>query len=373
MSLKSTQDQIKRGAALIILTFIVYYGGKFAIKGGIAIYKYLNPPPPPGPTLAFGKLPTPKINSLPIDNTDIQYSLDTVSGSLPKMPTTLTVFEIDDPEPDLLSGSKARNLAVSFGFKTPQEELSKTEYRWYEAQTTRELKINIASGNFTMQTNGKKLNEYLKPGSTYTELEAVTRAKGLLSGKGLLPSTLENGIQKTVLVKIKDDGQPQQAASLSTAQLVKVDFFRNLKVDEQIYPVFGQNKKANVSVFLANTSDQQIDAPLIYYTTWNPIEESAATYPAKTLDKAWQEVQTSAAPVVELRIKDRDYFAPFEQTAISRIMVRDVYLAYFEDSAIQDFMIPIYVFEGEALTKDNQKAYYTAFTWAVDEQWLRNE
>ncbi|MFH1896102.1 MAG: hypothetical protein ABH814_01320 [bacterium] len=372
MSLKNTQYQIKRTAALIALTFVTYYTGKYALKGTVALYKFLNPPPPPGPTLAFGKIPHPEIKGVEFDNGEVTYQLDTVNGALPQLPPTLTVFEVDDPEPDLLSGTKARNLAVSLGFKSQAKELSKTEYLWEEGETTRQFKINIASGNFTLTTDGKTLNQKLKAGDTYSEIEAVTRAKGMLSGKGLLPETLEQGIQKTTLVAVDENGNPHKTPSLSTAQLVKVDFYRNLPVDKAIYPVFGQKKLANVTVYLTGTREQEIEAPLIYYTTWNPVQETQATYPAKPVDLAWQEVQEGQAPVVELRIKDADPFAEFKKLAVEKVFVREVYLAYFEDKEIQDFMIPIYVFEGEALTTDNQRAYFTAFSWAIDNEWLRD-
>lgn len=372
VSLASTQEQLKRGAAIVALVFTTYYTGKYAIKGGIALYKLLNPPPPPGPTLAFGKVPTPKIDGLPMRNEGVTYQLDTVDGALPRFAQTLTVFEIDDPEPDLLSGSKARNLATSFGFKSVQKELSKTEYLWEESDTTRQLKINIASGNFTLTTDGKKLSEILKKGDSYTEPEATTRAKNMLKGKGILPDTLERGIQKTVLVEVTEDGKPKQAASLSSAQMVKVDFFRNLKVEEEVFPVFGQNKQANVTVYLSGAKEKVAETPLIYYTTWNPIEENKATYPARPLEQAWQEVQSGVAPIVELKLKDADHFAEPKELAVEKIIVREVYIAYFEDKKIQDFMIPIYVFEGEAQTADNQRAYYTAFSWAVDPEWLRD-
>jgi len=372
VSLRSTKFQIKRGAVLIALTFVTYYTGKYALKGAVALYKYLNPPPPPGPTLAFGKIPHPKIESFSLGSDDVVYQLDTVNGDLPPLPNTLTVFEIDDPEPDLLSGTKARSLATSFGFRAPQKELSKTEYLWEEGETTRKFKINIASGNFTLETDGKVLQKKLAPGSTYSEMEAVTRAKNMLDGKGLLPETLANGIQKTTLTALDENGNLKKAPSLSTAQLVKVDFFRNLKVDNDTYPVFGQNKKANVTIYLSSASGQEIETPLIYYTTWNPILDTAATYPAKSIKQAWEEVQNRKAAVVELRPKDTDPFSPHKELALKKIFIRNVYLAYFEDSQIQDFMIPIYVFEGEALTKDNQKVNYTAFDWAVDPSWLRD-
>ena len=372
MSLKNTQYQIKHGAVLIALTFVTYYTGKYALKGAVALYKLLNPPPPPGPTLAFGKIPHPEIKGLELDNEGVTYQLDTVNGALPQLPTTLTVFAVSNPEPDLLSGAKARNLAISLGFKSQQKELSKTEYLWEESATTRQFKINIASGNFTLTTDSKVLNQKLKAGNTYSEMEAVTRAKGLLSGKGLLPETIAQGIQKTTLVAIDENGNPQKASSLSTAQLVKVDFYRNLQVDKTIYPVFGQNKKANVSLYLSGTGEQEIETPLIYYTTWNPVQETQATYPAKLLATAWEEARTGSAPIVELRLKDADPFAKFKKLNLEKVFIRDVYLAYFEDSEIQDFMIPIYVFEGEAQTTDNQRAYFTAFSWAIDKEWLRD-
>jgi hypothetical protein len=373
VSLASTQEQIKRGVTLFALIVVTYYTGKYAIKGAIALYKHLNPPPLPGPTLAFGKVSYPVIEGKEFDNEGVSYSLDTLDGGLPRLPNTLKVFEITDPVPDLLSGSRARNLAISFGFKVPQKELSKTEYLWEEVDSTRKLKINIASGNFTIETDGMRMREILPRGETYSQPEATVRAKNMLKGKGLLPDTLENGKQESLLVEINEHGSLQQANSLNSAQLVKVDLFRNLDFDDQTYPVFGPNKKANVSVYLSSPSDRAVESPLVYYTTWNPILDSSATYPSKPIDVAWEEVTSGRAPMVEFRVKDADPFTEFKKLAVKNVIIRDIYIAYFEDVEIQDYMIPIYVFEGEAHTKDNQKAYYTAFVWAITDAWLRDQ
>jgi hypothetical protein len=371
VSLAKTQDQIKRGFAFVAIAFLTYYTGKYAIKGGIAIYKLLNPAPPPGPTLAFGKMPHAKISSLPFDNEGVIYSLDTVEGNLPLFPNIVTAFKIDEPQPDLLSGSKARNLALSLGFKNAQKELSKVEYLWEDPESTRNLKINIASGNFKLESDGKYLYKNLVRGETYIESEAITRAKNMLSGKGILPETIENGIQKPTLVEITEDGKLKQALSLSNAQMVKVDFFRNLKFDSKTYPVFGPEKKANVSVYLTSPNDKGLETPLLYYTTWNPVLDNRATYPAKPIDVAWNEITNGQASIAELRIKDSDPFSTFRELAVKQVIIRDVYMSYYEDKNFQEYMLPIYVFEGEAQTKDNQRAYFTAFTWAVDETWLR--
>lgn len=370
MSLQATQDTIRRGAAFVAIAFVIYYGGKIAIKGGVALYRYLNPPPPPGPDFALGKLAHPDISSLKLDNNGVTYTLDTTTGSLPSFPKMVKVFEIDDPVPDLLSGSKARELALSFGFKSSPRELSRTEYLWEEPETGRRLEVNIASGNFKLETDGVKLREALKAGETYSPLEATTRAKALLKSKGLLPDTLENGIQKTTLVEINADGALQQALSLSSAQLIKVDFFRNLKIDDKNFPVYGQNKAANVTVYLAGQTAQTYEVPLVYYTTWNPLLNKFGTYYLDDVPSAWDKVKSGQAFVVELHLKDADPFAKFKELTVKDIFVRDIYLAYFEDTKIHDFMVPIYVFEGEAKTKDNQTAIYTAFTWAVAKDWL---
>src|SRR4030042_3650427 len=63
------------------------------------------PSPPPKPTLYFGKLTYPALPKS-ISNKIFTYSLNTVTGNLPKLSTVAKINRIEVPKPDLLSLKK---------------------------------------------------------------------------------------------------------------------------------------------------------------------------------------------------------------------------------------------------------------------------
>ena len=79
-----------------------------------------------------------------------------------------------------------------------------------------------------------------------------------------------------------------------------------------------------------------------------PIDESkSATYPIKTAQQAWEELNAQKA-----------FIASLGENQDQQITIRNIYLAYYDAGVQTDFYQPIIVFEGDR----NFKAYLPAVT-----------
>jgi hypothetical protein len=76
-----------------------------------------------------------------------------------------------------------------------------------------------------------------------------------------------------------------------------------------------------------------------------------ATYPLKSVDTAWRELASG-----------NGYVADLGDNEDGNITIRKVYQAYYDSTELQNFLQPIFVFEGD---KD-----FVAYVSAVDPKWI---
>ncbi len=95
-------------------------------------------------------------------------------------------------------------------------------------------------------------------------------------------------------------------------------------------------KEANVWFMISGArsrQDQVIAAEYHYY----PVDEKqSATYPIKTAQKAWEELNSGGAFVTNLGNNER-----------GNIVIRNIYLAYYDTGQYTQFYQPVVVFEGD--------------------------
>ena len=86
------------------------------------------------------------------------------------------------------------------------------------------------------------------------------------------------------------------------------------------------------------------------YTFWPIAFDDYGTYPLKSTQEAWQELIDGTGYVIKQGNNDPE-----------KIVIRNVYLAYFDSKEEQNYLQPIFVFEG-----DNG---FIAYVAAVSSQW----
>lgn len=310
-----------------IIFFII---ARSIVLTGVSIYKKLFPPPPTPATVSFGKLP-----KLPFPETtkrQLKFSLETATGDLPTLPDQQKVYFMPKISSNLLSLDFASEKAKRLGFDNEAIQVNESIYRFNHKNSPAVLETNIITGAFSLSYD---LNVDPTPLSVHpTQPEvAFTSIKTFLSGAALYPDDL-TGPKGSKYLKTQGGGFIP-ALSLSDANLVRIDLFRK-SVNElpAVTPVFGE---ANVWFMVSGIRERGKDVIAGEYHYFPIDETQSATYPVKTSEMAWQELNSG------------NYYPSSFGTTIENdsIKIRKIYVAYYDSGIYTEFYQPVYVFEGD--------------------------
>lgn len=341
-----TRKILKFGA--ILLGVIIFLRISFNVIN--SVWKKIYPTPPPPPTVAFGKLPKlifPE-NNQTAGEAKLTFKLETIQGGLPKLSTISKVYFIPKEGPNLLALDRANQIAKKFGFVAQPQQISEKIYRWQTENTPPTmLDIDINTENFHLYYDYQNDQEILSSKDLPTNQQAAQEAKNFLANNSLLANDLATGSAEIVYLKFTPPNLTP-AVSLSEADFVRVNLFRSDLDDLKILP---PNPKNSMISFLFSGSKAMGKRIIEVNYTYYPIEtETSATYPLKTTQTAWQEIQGGGS-----------YIANLGENQDGQIVVREVYLAYFDSNQSQNFLQPIFVFEGDR--------NFVGYVPAIDSKW----
>ncbi len=314
--------------------------GRFLLGVAITTYRTAFPKKIP-PTVAFGRLttiPFPLKENLP----QFTFKVETPDGRLPTFPDQTPVYFMPRSTTNLLSEEGANAKARGLGFTTAAEEVSPTVFRFKHPQYPATLEINIVTGIFSVSYN---LGADPTPVEKVPPTPDVAAAAGrnFLSQAGNLPKDLDGEVFHEFL-RVDSQGI-KKALSLSEANLIKINLTR--KAYNEIPARTADPNTSNVWFIVSGDTNRgrQIIASEFHYF---PIdEEQSATYPIKTAEAAFAELQAGKA-----------YIADMGQNQDGQVTIRRVYLAYYDPSQYTEFYQPIIVFQGDR----NFYAYVPAVT-----------
>lgn len=298
-----------------------------------AYWKKTHPPPPPPPTFAFGKLPKLKLpaqGNLP----ELTFKIETISGTLPKLPDRAKVFFMPQPSPSLLSWDKTKTWARSLGFTKDPQETEKFSYRFVSETTPKStLDVNVLTKNFHLSYDWKNDMEILSQGNPPQETQAISLAKGFLQSSGVLTDSLSQGKSEVIYFKYIE-GNLVKALFFSEANFAQVNFFREEIDGFKIMPP--NPKETNVMVLLSAAKDKLRSIVEVKYINYPISQERFATYTLKNPTTAWNQLTSKGG-----------FIANLGNNPSGKITVRDAYLAYFDSNEPQNFLQPVFVFEGD--------------------------
>ncbi len=338
---KATQETrllLKWGA--ILLGIIIF--AMLAIRIGGGIKEYFFPTPPPPPTVLFDKLPKVVFKEVPLLK-KLTYSLDTLSGTLPKFPSQLPVYKLLQPKPSLLAHDKAQEKVSQLGFNQQGIPLSETLYQWdEESYSFKRLTLNILSYNFDLTSSFLYDPQVLSPKVPPNETNALEKAQSFLSTISNYSEDLDFEKTKSTLLSIKN-AQLKEATSLSDTRLVRVDFYQK---DVDKYPIYYPNPPFSAINFLVSNGN------IVEAHGWyHKIDPDSATYPIKSAEQAFDLLKKGKASIVS-------YFG--DDTKIS---IKNVTLGYYLEDVDQDYAMPIIIFEGSN--------GFFAYVSAVSDEWIK--
>lgn len=305
------------------------------------------PSPPPEAEVAFGKL---QLQTLPTnENQNFTYSVNTLTGNLPALNNQLKVYRIKQFQPDLLAVNKFQDKITNVGFERGFTTISDKVFEWktnpnYQGIEKR-IRFNVLNNNFTITSLYTQNEDILAGKNLPTTNRAIDTATDFLGDIGVISDDIDLEKTKTNLFSIQN-GSLTQSTSLSNSQIIEVNFFQK---DIDKLPIFYEKpNSSNISILIAggNFQGQIVGANFVY----QPVSDESSTYPLKSVDSAYEQLKSGQA-----------YIASYFGTS-TNISITNVFLAYYIGTQAQDFLMPIFVFEGNE--------GFFAYVTATADEWI---
>ncbi len=315
---------IKFGGIGLITISLLWTISKIAYKAYLAAH-----PPYYPPTISYGILP--KITFLEKITEPKTFILELPNDEIPTFSDQARVYIIYRPNTTFLALEEDKKTAANFGFAMKPVEIKPGIYEFRDDVLNKILTVNVLDGDFKMRYPYLSDQLLLVSEDLPTKDKAIEVALNFLSQGGKLTDDLKNGEKKVTYWKI-EDGAIKATESQSQANAVRVDLFReylnNLRLLSSNYD------KTSVSILI---SGSKMDARKIIEFNFKDISvdrESYSTYPIKTAQEAINSLNTGKYwTAVDVENKE--------------VVIRRMYLAYFEPNALTNYLQPIYVFEGD--------------------------
>jgi len=337
----------RKAIVLGIVGVISFFVLKGLMSFGIKQWQTSHPVPTPAPSVLFGKLP--KIKFPQSKNTyPSNFVLETIGGELPEASSSAKVFQIPKKLPSLLASRHAREFATRLEFKGNPISKTPTEYKFEDPKTSlRTLDLDIVNYNFSVKYNFLKDAEIFEEKSLPDSQQAKSEAISFFQKTGIFPSELQQGEKKVSFLSFTGK-EFLETTSLSRANAVRVDFLRS-NVDN--YPLLPPEfERSPVFVIFSGSKAKEKRVILAEFNYFEPNYQALATYPIKSAQEAWEE------------LKNRAGFIARWQGKTGKATIRKAYLAYYDSPEYQNFLQPIFVFEGDY--------NFVAYVPAIKDEWL---
>jgi len=336
-------------------------------------------PPKDRPTVAFGVLDPLEFTQTQTLNTAApSFVLNTRTGSLPaNLPTQAKVYKYSQQPFSYSAGEKAQADAQKLGFTDEMRisNLSDPVFVWQDIGFGGRLVIN--SGNealeLTTPMGGKGT---LYPSGKLSRALALTTAKSILGEIGRFIDPLYrsevSGFQDVVFGKFGPTGLVRANSTLE-AQVAKVDFFRNI----DNVPILGPNPaQGMLQVVLREAESRtlfpQLSFPIMKVFEWQVNTANFATYPLIPVTTAWNEVSQGNGVIVSVVPSNSNPFIEPPTVRVDQVLINEVYLAYFDNTQQQQYLQPIYVFEGNYTSQNGGSGDVFIYYPAISGEYVRS-
>ena len=325
------RQALKFGLILIIVLMV----GRTFLNAFTAYWKATHPPKAAPPTIGFGILPNLEFPETNSSERPSEYTLETKTGTFPKMPTQAGVYFMPDFSSTLFDDESTREIAAAYGFVLEPEIIDKRTYRFSKSSPLQStLDIDIRAKTFELQTNYLSRQELLINKNLPDTQTAISQVKSYLSTAGLLDPDLEAASSSAAAKYLKTSGKLlEEAFSVREAEFIQVDLGREpIAGQYELFTPKGHEGTVNAIITGAFGS---LDNIVYLRNKHYPVDyESEETYPLRNISDAWHLLQSGEGYV-------------YNPQAVKTAVVRYIYLGYFDNFEHQEYLQPIYVFEGD--------------------------
>jgi hypothetical protein len=317
----------------VIVVFILYYSVQLII-----LILQLQPKQriiSSNVNMIFGPIPQP-IMGVNLRSTEgINFKLETINGVPTVSSASANVYFLPKSPSRFGFRGNIYLMAQSLGINTELTgyELNGEMARFSDAK--HRFSVNITNYNFDYEyLNLRNEIQALQDSKIPSEQDIRSKATALLSRLGRYPADLARGQMNIIYLAYNPaSGEMTIADDPNNANLVEIDFYRG-EVDRLPVstPRFFNSQNYIVYLFSNSGNDRVVKARVQSYERSS---DQVGVYPLISGDEAWAGFSTGKGTVIS---------APDN---ITDVVIRRMYLSYFDPDIAQDYFQPIFVFLGD--------------------------
>lgn len=319
--------------------------------------KVLFPAPPPGPEMKFGALP-PFFLPQGKSSSGIQFSVNTIEGTLPPVPDRMRVYKIFKSEPNILSLQNIKNRLKKFGFSDQETKITDTMYQWTQEETGSVIKYDLLTNNFEVTSSFISSGREGELQSLPRYEETILFPLQFLKELGIDTSNIDQS-RSTLQYLALSGTNLSETTSASQAKIAKIQLYqKSLPVDpfllglaqyESLNIFYPTYPESSLNFLVANTQTglKIIEAKFFYNI---PSTTEYSTYPLKGIDEMYQDLQVGKGYIIA---------APNSKF----VEIIELEPGYYLSDKEQFYITPILIFKG----KD-----FVAFVSALEEPSVGN-
>ena len=332
-SLTETAYYTRRTVNWIILGVVGYIILRIVFSILAVIWIAIFPPKAPPPNHAFNKLPALKFPEQATPSGQLTFQLQTIQGSVPVASASATVYFMPKAAPNLLALNQAQDFAKNLQFNPTPIQETKNIYRFNDPESPlRTLRFDIISSNFIVRYAYERDLSVFAEKKLPQSNDAQQETLNMLQQSSLNHDDLNSGNVIVSFFKLTGD-HLTSATSLSQSDAERVDIFR--KPIGAIALFTPQPDQGPISIIFSGSTNTKKRIIQFAYTYWPIDYQTTATYLLKTSSQAWTELQ-----------QGQGYIARYPANTTTAV-VRNVYLGYYDSFDPQNYLQPIFVFEGD--------------------------
>lgn len=295
----------------------------------------LTPPKKPSIIInpLFGKLSQIKFSQSFNYPSDIDFVLDNIEGEPITATQTAKVYYLTSKVPRFGYLQKIYLMAKNLGFDTTMIKHKLDGKNAIFQDDEKKFIVDISNFNFEYQYNYENNKELFENTIIPDENLIKEKAKEFLRVLGRYPDELAKGKENIILLNYNSSTNEFQIIKPEEqANVIEVDFYRS---DVEGFPIvtskYFNSQNFVVAVFKEN--DYKVLKAQVKF--FEKEEEKVAVYPLKTGDQAWQELKEKKGTIVSLGEKN------------NQIIIKKMFLGYYDPDSYQEYLQPVYVFLGE--------------------------
>ncbi|MDQ3239669.1 MAG: hypothetical protein M3P33_04040 [bacterium] len=364
--LSLTSSATKKGAIFLGVAIVVFIIARLLF--GVAVTVLTPPKPSPTPYInaKFQVLPPLSLPDSVVKSEGKNIILDTITGDIPVSTGSAVVYKINTTtRPDLNFGQKSKQIASQFQFvNTDPTKVGGTTYLFQDPQDiNRQLDLDYLYYNYKFNFVNPSSYVSIEKGNTIPIERATSLSlESLKNTRNDIKTTEINEKNQNALTTngqyIFLDPVTQQTQAATTIQSANITSININRQPINSIPIIGPSTtKSNINFSytgLTSSGQFQVSHRLLEanVTYWNYSPSTEAVYLLQSASDAFNNDLLQGKGYILNKTQDGDEYH-----------VRKVYLAYYEPPTVQEYLIPVWVYEGDKT--DDAKFLFRAIVPAI--------